>query len=68
MRIVKTAIVAAGVAGMIATAVPANAAEFAFRIPATPCTFYTSVDVHADPQDRPPVDTTGTDVGVRCTP
>ena len=68
MRIVKAALVAASVAGLVAAAAPANAYYFEAKLPGTPCTFYTNVAVVANPQVRPPVDTTGTDVGVRCTP
>lgn len=68
MRIVKIALAAAGLAGLVATATPASAAEFRFRIPGTPCVLYTTVDTRVDPQSTPPVDTEDTKVGAVCEP
>jgi len=61
------AAIAAG-AIAVATAPQANAYYFEIHIPTTPCVFYTNLAVVANPQSTPPVDTTGTDLGVRCTP
>jgi hypothetical protein len=68
VRIVKAALVAASVAGFVAASTPVNAAAFTFRVPGTPCEFYTAVDTRVNPQERPPVNTDGTDVGFRCAP